>query len=71
METLGIRHRPQIKAWMKWYRMRETHRFDQPLGKWYSYGKGVKELSEVLRLENKQLKVQLLVLGKYLELERG
>ena len=43
---------------MKWYRTDQTYRFQQPVGKQYSYGKGPKELSELeqLRLENKHLK---------------
>ncbi|KLA27726.1 transposase-like protein [Bacillus sp. RC251] len=73
MEKLGIKNVSQIKTWMKWYRTDQTYRFQQPVGKQYSYGKGPKELSELeqLRLENKHLKTKLLVWGKYLEIERG
>ncbi|KEK23481.1 transposase [Bacillus gaemokensis] len=73
MEKLGIKNVSQIKQWMKWYRTDQTYRVQQPVGKQYSYGKGPEELSEVeqLRLENKHLKTKLLVLGKYLEIERG
>ena len=58
MEKLGIKNVSQIKTWMKWYRTDQTYRFQQPVGKQYSYGKGPKELSELeqLRLENKHLK---------------
>ncbi|WP_030029340.1 helix-turn-helix domain-containing protein, partial [Bacillus thuringiensis] len=54
MEKLGIKNVSQIKTWMKWYRTDQTYRFQQPVGKQYSYGKGPKELSELeqLRLEN-------------------
>ena len=57
MEKLGIKNVSQIKTWMKWYRTDQTYRFQQPVGKQYSYGKP-KELSELeqLRLENKHLK---------------
>ena len=73
METLGIKNKSQLKTWMRWYRMGQTHRFEQPVGKRYDQGKDPKELDEVeqLRLENKQLKAQLLVLGKYREIERS
>ncbi|MGX1460775.1 hypothetical protein ACUXG3_005121 [Bacillus thuringiensis] len=72
METLGIKNVSQIKTWMKWYRTDQTHRFQQPVEKQYSYEKGPKELSEIeqLRLENKQLQTKLLVWEKYLEIER-
>src|SRR6478736_5550897 len=75
METLGIKNVSQIKTWMKWYRTDQTYRFQQPVGKQYSYGKGPKELSELeqLRLENKHLKTKLTVqeLCKVLELPRS
>lgn len=58
METLGIKNKSQLKRGMKWYRMGQTHRFEQPVGKQYSYGKGLKERDELeqLRLENKRFK---------------
>ena len=66
METLGIKNVSQIKTWMKWYRTDQTHRFQQSVGKQYSYGKGPEEQSELeqLRLENKHLRTKLLVWGK-------
>ncbi|KYG30288.1 transposase [Bacillus gaemokensis] len=73
MEKLSVKNVSQIKRVMKWYRMDQIYRFQQPAGKQYPYGEGPKELSEIeqLRLENKHLKAKLLVLGKYLEIERG
>ncbi|MEW4354775.1 IS3 family transposase [Streptococcus pneumoniae] len=58
METLGIKNDSQIYTWWKWYQNNELHRFYQPVGKQYTYGKGMTELSEVeqLRLEVKLLK---------------
>ncbi|ACM11540.1 is1627s1-related, transposase, (pxo1-128) [Bacillus cereus Q1] len=58
---------------MKWYRTDQTYRFQQPVGKRDSYGKGLKEISELeqLRLANKHLKTKLLVWGKNLEIERS
>lgn len=53
---------------MKCYRTDQTYRFQQPVSKQYSYGKGLKELSELeqLCLENKHLKTKLLGWGKVL-----
>ncbi|AZQ45697.1 IS3 family transposase [Bacillus albus] len=66
MEKLGIKNVSQIKTWMKWYRTDQTYRFQQPVGKQYSYGKGPKELSELeqLRLENKHPKNKITCMGK-------
>lgn len=66
MKVLGIKSKTQIKRWMKWYRNGETHRFHQPIGKQYSYNKGIEELSEVelLKLRVKQLEMHNELLGK-------
>ncbi|MFP3723548.1 IS3 family transposase [Niallia circulans] len=40
MQKYGIKNVSQIKTWMKWYRENQVHRFDQPIGKQYSYGHG-------------------------------
>lgn len=72
MEQLNIRNRTQLKTWMRWYRSGETYRFEQPVGKQYSYGKGPDYVSETSKLqaENRYLKQQIEVLKKYKELER-
>lgn len=72
MEELNIRNDTQVETWMRWYKNGEMHRFDQPVGKQYTYGKGPENLSEVelLKNENLFLKQQLEVLKKYAELER-
>lgn len=61
-ETLGIKNDSQIYTWMRWYENDELHRFRQPLGKQYTYGKGMEQLSEVeqLRLQVELLKVSQL-----------
>ncbi|WP_439022732.1 IS3 family transposase [Bacillus thuringiensis] len=66
MEKLGIKNVSHIKTWMKWYRTNQTYRFQQPVGKQYSYGKGPKELNELeqLRLENKPVKNKITNMGK-------
>ncbi|MER2108905.1 MAG: transposase [Solibacillus sp.] len=40
MEKYGIKNDSQIKTWMKWYRNNELYRFNQPVGKQYTYGYG-------------------------------
>jgi transposase len=73
MDLLGIKNRTQIHTWVRWYKAGETHRFEQPIGKQYTFNKGVGELSELekLKLENKQLSLRLEIMGKYLKLERS
>ncbi|MBT2574726.1 IS3 family transposase, partial [Bacillus sp. ISL-51] len=40
LKELNIRNKTQLKTWMKWYKAGELHRFEQPVGKQYSFGKG-------------------------------
>lgn len=72
-EKLGIKNESQVKTWIKWFQNRETYRFEQPVGKQYSYGKGVVENlsgSERDQLELKHLRLENEVLKKYNTLER-
>lgn len=66
MNVLGIKNESQVRTWMRWYREGETHRFHQPVGKQYTYNKGIEELSEVerLKLRIKQLEMHNELLGK-------
>lgn len=66
METLGIKNVSQVKTWWRWYRKDELHRFHQPVGKQYTYGKGMEQLSEV-----EQLRLQVELLKKYRSLVRS
>ena len=72
MKELNIRNRTQVKTWWRWYRNGESYRFSQQVGKQYTYGKGLEELSEVeqLKLENKRKDIELDILKKYKALER-
>ena len=72
LEQLNIRNKTQLKVWMKWYKNGEAHRFEQPVGKQYSFGKGPEYETETAKLlvENRYLKQQIEVLKKYKELER-
>ena len=65
METLGIKNDSQIYTWMRWHKNEELYRVHQPVGKQYSYGKGMAQLSEV-----EQLRLQIELLKKYRSLVR-
>lgn len=65
MEILGIKNGSQIYTQTRWYENDELHRFHQPVGKQYTYGKGMEKLSEV-----KQLRLQVELLKKYRSLVR-
>ncbi|WP_426450839.1 IS3 family transposase [Staphylococcus xylosus] len=66
MEVLNIKNSTQVKTWWRWYRNGETYRFYQQRGKQYTYGKGVKELSEIeqLKLDNKKKDIELDIFKK-------
>lgn len=73
MNELGIKNVSQIKTWMRWDRNGESYRFEQPIGKQYSYGKGPEgqDELEIERNKNKHLQMQIDILKKYKELERS
>ncbi len=73
MDVLGIKNVTQLKRWMRWYRDGEDYRFNQPIGKQYTYGKGPEELNETDRkdLEIRHLKAKVAVLEKFVEISRG
>lgn len=50
MDTLNIRNMSQVKTWWRWYKKGENHRFQQQVGKQYSYGKGIEELNNEEKL---------------------
>lgn len=66
MASLGIKNASQVKTWWRWYQNDELYRFYQPVGKQYTYGKGLEELSEL-----DQLKLQVKLLKKYRRLRRN
>ncbi len=72
MQELNIKNKTQVQTWVRWYKAGDTHRFEQPVGKQYSYGKGPEYSSELekLQAENCYLRQQNEVLKKYNELER-
>jgi transposase len=72
-KELGIKNVTQIKTWMRWERNGESYRFDQPIGKQYSYSKGPEGQDELEaeRKKNKHLQMQINILKKYIEFERS
>lgn len=48
----NIRHKTQVKTWMRWYKNGEIHRFEQPVGKEYTFDKDPE-------YENKQAKLEV------------
>jgi transposase len=72
MQELNIKNETQVMTWVRWYKSGETHRFEQPVGKQYTYGKGPNYSSDLekLQAENRFLRQQNEVLKKYRELER-
>jgi transposase len=72
MEKYNIKNKSQITTWMKWYRNNEFHRFDQPVGKQYTYGHGPKGNSEQEIKDRKmmQLEMENDILKKFMELAK-
>lgn len=70
MEKYEIKNKSQIETWMRWYRSNEIHRFDQPIGKQYSFGHGPEFASESEKKDrqNSHLKMENEILKKYLEM---
>lgn len=55
VEELNIRNDTQVETWVLWYKNGEMYRFEQPVGKQYSYEKGPEKRSEIdqLKQENR------------------
>jgi transposase len=72
MKKYGIKNVSQIKTWMKWYRENQVNRFNQPIGKQYTYGHGPDSQSAEEKKESQitHLKMENEILKKYLEIEK-
>ena len=72
MEKYGIKNKSQIETWVRWYKQGELYRFDQPIGKQYTYGHGPKERSEDERKDRQieHLKMENDILKKYMAIEK-
>ncbi|PCK22544.1 transposase [Bacillus pumilus] len=73
MEKYNIKNVSQIKTWMKWYRENQLYRFDQPIGKQYSFGHGPDNVSkeEKVNRQMEQLKMENEILKKVFGNRRG
>lgn len=71
MEKYGIKNNSQIKTWMKWYRNNEIYRFDQPIGKQYTYGHGPEGQAESEKIDRKiaHLEMENEILKKFMTIE--
>ena len=71
-KEMGIKNKTQVETWWSWYRKGEVHRFHQPIGKQYAFGKGPEGNTpeETLNLRIKSLIQQVELLKKYIEKER-
>ncbi|WP_391590166.1 IS3 family transposase [Bacillus amyloliquefaciens] len=60
MQELNIKNKTQVQTWVRWHKVGDTHRFEQPVGKQYTYGKGPEYSSELekLQAENRYLRQQ-------------
>lgn len=69
----GIKNKSQVTTWMRWFKNNELHRFDQPVGKQYSYGKGPNDTAKEDIVNRKMMHLQMEneILKKYTEIERG
>ncbi|MDF0726833.1 transposase [Cytobacillus sp. S13-E01] len=72
MEKHNIKNVSQIKTWMKLYKNGEMYRFDQPIGKQYTFGHGPESLSKDERINNQltHLKMENEILKKYLAMRK-
>jgi transposase-like protein len=72
MDKYGIKNVSQIKTWMKWYRENEVHRFNQPIGKQYTFGHGPEYRSEEERKDRQiaHLRQENEILKKFLEIKK-
>lgn len=73
MEKHGIKNKSQVETWMRWYKNNELYRFDQPVGKQYTYGKGPDGTTEedIINRQMQHLKTENEILKKYMEIESG
>ncbi len=47
LQELNIKNKTQVQTWVRWYKAGDTHRFEQPVGKQYTYGKGPEYSSDL------------------------
>lgn len=72
MKKYRIKNKSQVETWMRWYRKNELYRFDQPVGKQYTYGHGPEGKSEQ-EIQNRKmmhLEMENEILKKYMEIAK-
>lgn len=72
MEKYNVKNKSQIETWMRWYKKGEVYRFDQPIGKQYTFGHGPEFAKEEDRTKNQNthLKMENEILKKYLAMKK-
>ncbi len=72
MNKYKIKNKTQIETWMRWYKNGELYRFDQPIGKQYTFGHGPDSLSKDERISNQltHLKMENEILKKYIAMRK-
>jgi transposase len=72
MEKYGIKNKSQVETWMRWYQANEIYRFDQPMGKQYTFGHGpdFKTDDEKKDAQIAHLKMENEILKKFMEITR-
>lgn len=72
MEKYNIKNKSQVTTWMRWYRNNEVYRFDQPIGKQYTFGHGPVFTSKDEKRDQQisSLKMENEILKKYMEIEK-
>lgn len=59
MEKYKVKNKSQISTWMRWYKNNELYRFDQPVGKQYTYGHGPEGKSEQEIKDRKMMHLEI------------
>lgn len=72
MEKYGIKNKLQAETWIRWYRTNEFYRFDQTIGKQYTYGHCTNFSNEEDKNDRKisHLEMENEILKKYMKIER-
>jgi len=73
MEKYEIKNKSQVETWMRWYKKNELYRFDQPVGKQYTYGHGPEGKSEQEIKDRKMMHLEMEneILKKFIEIAKG
>lgn len=72
MERYGIKNKSQVETWIRWYKNNEIYRFDQPIGKQYTYGHGPDGQSDSDKINRKiaHLEMENEILKKFMAIAK-